>query len=90
MKRSCNECRYALFEDYGYSNYTVEGTLFHCLKKSHPEDGFDRWYGEDKRLDFAKECGDFSRGEPVEMDVDRELAPFTEDPEIRALMEKGW
>ncbi len=86
MSRSCNTCRYALFEDYGYSNYTVEGTSFYCLKNAHPSDGFDRWYGEDKRLDFGKDCETYILGDPVDKDVDAELAPYTDDPEILALL----
>lgn len=83
---TCNECRYALFQDEGYSNYTVEGTVFYCLKKAHPADGFDRWYGEDKRLNHAQECTEFSKGDPVCMDVDGDDAPYTDDPEILDLL----
>lgn len=90
MTKSCGGCRFALYEDHGYSNWTVEGTTFHCLKRAHPADGFDRWYGEDKRLGYAEECGSFTVGAPVEVDVDRELAPFSSDPEVLELMENGW
>lgn len=88
MSRSCNTCRYALFEDYGYSNYTVEGTSFSCLKKAHPEDGFDRWYGQDKRLDFGQDCATYAFGDPVEMDVDGECFPYSDDPEILDLLKE--
>lgn len=69
---SCNDCQFAFFADYGYSNYTVEGTDFFCTIGRHPKDGFDRFYGEDNRLDFAKECKCFVRGAPITMDVDHE------------------
>ena len=69
---SCNNCAHALLEDYGYSNYTVEGTYFHCILKKHPEAPFDRFYGEDKRLNFATQCPAFSSGCPEELDVDKE------------------
>lgn len=57
-------------QDYGYSNYTVEGTEFFCAIKKHPADGFDRWYGDDKRLAFAAGCDMFREGEPIGLDVD--------------------
>lgn len=69
---SCGDCRFALLADVGYSNYTVEGTEFYCTIGLHPEDGFDRWYGADERLDFAKECRGFTAGEPIRTDVDGE------------------
>ena len=34
--RSCNQCKYAIMQDFGYSNYTVEGTTFYCFLKKHP------------------------------------------------------
>jgi len=67
---SCNTCRWACFEDYGYSNYTVEGTTFTCLKKLHPADGFDRFYGTDKRLDFGITCGGYESGDPAAASVE--------------------
>jgi len=79
-QKKCDECRWALLEDYGYSNYTTEGTYVHCLKNLHPESGWDRFYGEDKRLSFAETCAGFERGEPVQIDVDREELKKYEDP----------
>lgn len=73
MSKSCNNCSNALFADYGYSNYTVEGTEFYCQLKRHPEAPFDRFYGKDKRLDFAEECTNYQEGEPDELDVDGEI-----------------
>ena len=72
---TCNECRFAIFQDYGYSNWTVEGTEFFCAIKQHPADGFDRWYGDDGRLNYAAECRMFRAGEPISIDVDREDLP---------------
>jgi hypothetical protein len=80
MSTTCNGCRFACFVDYGYSNYTVEGTEFYCAKSLHPDGHFDRFYGEDKRLDFAAECSGFEAGEPISMDVDQEgIADLTPD-----------
>lgn len=85
--KSCNDCEFALFNDYGYSNYTVEGTEFFCTLNFHPADGFDRFYGEDKRLDFADQCVMFTPGEPISMDVDRENLPDL-TPRQRALFDR--
>lgn len=70
--KTCNECKNALFEDFGYSNYTVEGTEFFCMVRAHPEDGFDRWFGEDERLNFAEQCPSFHEGPPIKMDVEHD------------------
>lgn len=59
--KTCAECRWALHQDFGYSNYTVEGTAFHCLKKLHPDAPFDEFYSRDKRLEFARKCSSYSR-----------------------------
>lgn len=89
-KRTCGGCRWALGDDYGYSNYTTEGTYFHCLKKLHPEDGFDMFYGEGRRLDFAAKCSGFEAGEMTLLDCDREeqkgddFSAYTKDPEVAA------
>ena len=48
-KLECTDCRFCLLEDYGYSNYTTEGTYVHCLLNKHPEGGFDQFYGRDKQ-----------------------------------------
>lgn len=92
----CDECKWCLLEDYGCSNYTTEGTYVHCLKKLHPESGFDRWYGDDKRLEFAATCEGFTIGEPVTVDVDREelksydaklSSAYTSDPDVALLLD---
>lgn len=93
----CTDCKYRLAEDEGYSNYTVEGTTFHCLLKKHPEMPFDEFYGEDKRLKFADQCDGFAAGESVQIDVDRwglknysdKLSTaYTTDPDIVPLLDK--
>lgn len=85
-ERSCQDCRFACHMDYGYSNYTTEGTTFHCAKKLHPNGEFDEFYGEDKRLKYAAECPGFEAGDGVSMDVDGENeTTFT--PEQREVYE---
>jgi hypothetical protein len=73
--KNCAECKFCCFIDYGYSNYTVEGTEFYCAKKLHPAGHFDRFYGEDKRLEYAETCGGFEAGEAIDMDVEEEGLP---------------
>ena len=80
--RSCNNCKYAVFIDFGYSNYTVEGTEFNCAKKLHPDAPFDRWYGEDTRLEFGKACEGYEEGDPLEIDVDRESLDYLTDEQM--------
>ena len=72
IKISCNDCEFAAFMDYGWSNWTVEGTNFLCMKGAHPDGEFDRWYGEDGRLEFAALCEQFAAGQPFYLDVDQQ------------------
>lgn len=66
----CNNCKFAIFQDTGYSNYTVEGTDFYCAKKAHPSDGFDAWYGEHEGFKFGETCPSRSEGEPIQLRVE--------------------
>lgn len=86
MSDDCRKCRFAVEEDYGYSNYTVEGTTFKCLLGKHPEGEFDRFYGKDARLLFGATCESREPGEPIEIDVEGEGAPFTDDMGLRRLL----
>lgn len=71
-EHTCMNCRFAVHMDFGYSNYTTEGTTFACAKKAHPDGEFDEFYGEDKRLKYGADCKNFEAGEGVFMDVDHE------------------
>ena len=71
-KRSCEQCTNCLLVDFGYSNWTVEGTTVVCMVGAHPEKEFDRWYGEDPRLAFAEQCEQFAPGGAESIDVERE------------------
>lgn len=82
--KKCSECKYAILQDTGYSNWTVMGTDFHCAKKLHPEDGLDWWYGEDKRIEYAEQCAGYEAGEPVQMDVDGE---YEHTPDEQAIID---
>ena len=69
--KNCENCENCILDDYGYSNYSTEGTYVYCTLKLHPEDGFDRFYGEDEKLKFADKCPSYTEGEAIFMDVDR-------------------
>jgi hypothetical protein len=80
-----------VLEDYGYSNYTVEGTNADCYLNLNPKFPVDNWYGEAEAHNFAKECSRYSKGEPVSLDVDHEEGHFlnyVDDPELREMVEK--
>lgn len=67
---TCEDCKFAIFADYGYSNYTTEGTTFICAKGVHPDGEFDRWYGEEPKLQYASQCPIFVEGDAIHMDCD--------------------
>jgi len=68
---TCEDCKFAIFADYGYSNYTTEGTTFSCAKNAHPDGSFDRFYGEEKKLEYAAQCPSFVSGDSIHMDCDQ-------------------
>jgi hypothetical protein len=59
-----------MLNDYGYSNYTVEGTMFSCVIGKHPDGKFDNFYGEEDKLKYADECIFFREGEPAQFTVE--------------------
>jgi hypothetical protein len=69
---TCEDCSNCLLMDFGYSNYTVEGTTVVCMVGAHPNKEFDRFYGVDERLKFAEQCDKYTPGEPDALDVDGE------------------
>jgi|ERR1035437_27739 hypothetical protein len=68
--RSCSDCKFCVYQDYGYSNYTVEGTNIYCLagKFDDVEDSYD---GNDL-FGQATDCEFYNQGEPWKLDVDGE------------------
>lgn len=81
--KKCQDCKFAIFQDHGYSNYTVEGTTFECGVSAHPDGEFDRFYGDEPKLEYAEKCPHFAAGESIDMDVDREnIETLTEEQRI--------
>lgn len=72
MSKTCEDCDNCLCMDYGYSNWTVEGTTVVCMVKAHPKPEFDRFYGENPDMQFAAQCPRFSPGGAHLLDVDHE------------------
>jgi len=76
----CNTCKFCVLRDYGYSNWTVEGTSQECGKQLF--EPFDRFYG--KAPENAKipcPCPQYTTGTPIELDVDGELWDDLSDEE---------
>lgn len=82
LERVCTTCSFCLKQDYGYSNWTTEGTTLHCLKGLNPalEGQEEPWREEDKKLaaalDVAKACPGYQAGTPAQTDVDLEGIPW--------------
>ena len=74
QSEECTNCKFAIFQDTGWSNYTTEGTEFYCAKHAHPDPGFDVFYETDPRLKYAAECKEFEAGVHPHLDVDGEWA----------------
>lgn len=69
----CSKCKFLCAADYGYSNYTVEGTTYSCLKKQFED-------CDDSDVQYANEhCSKFEQGEPWYLDVDGEVEKPTEE-----------
>lgn len=64
MEKRCSECLNAETKDYGYSDWTVEGTSVFCMLSLHPDDGFDRWYKITPDDAYAEVCPEFKPGGP--------------------------
>lgn len=64
VQRSCCNCKFFIAQDYGYSNYTVEGTNYDCLLEDF--NGFRPKYGSEN----AAICPNFSKGEYWHIDVE--------------------
>lgn len=73
----CYSCHFMLLRDYGYSDYTVEGTMVECLKQKFGDR--EKAYGANEK-DVAEEvgyldaaalnCRDYKAGEPLNLNVD--------------------
>ena len=85
----CTNCQFAIFQDTGYSNWTVMGTDFYCGLGVHPNDGFDCYYNTDPGLKYAAECDSFEAGAAIYLDVDGEYEPSEAESAILRKWEKN-
>lgn len=69
---NCNNCYWGCFQDYGYSDYTVEGSDFLCILNQHPNAPFDACVQFDPKFDFAEECSFYKEGETLHVSVEGE------------------
>lgn len=82
---SCNSCKFGVFIDNGYSNYTVMGSDFFCAKKLHPADGFDAGWGMVGDFKFGDTCKGKVEGDGVQVSVERDDDHTDEELEVLAL-----
>lgn len=85
----CCECKFCVFTDEGYSNWTVENTTATCLHSNNPMFPCDSFYGKAPEHEFAEQCELFCEGEPVRFDVDRddgEAANYSNDPVVKLML----
>jgi hypothetical protein len=52
----CSNCRYSFCIEYGYSNYTVEGSDLYCVADFISRQGVDRFWNEEPVLQEAETC----------------------------------
>jgi len=85
---TCLTCENCLCVDHGYSNWTVEGTVMHCILNVHPDFPCDRWYGENPKSEFARNCEQYVRTDECPwLDVDGEQFEHLPD-DHRAYIDK--
>lgn len=94
-ERLCTECKFCVCEDYGYSNYTTEGTTLACLKNANPPlDGLDADCDKSiaEIIRVAADCVHFVEGEGPRRDVDCEVTAhdYKDDPELYRLLLERW
>jgi hypothetical protein len=94
--RVCTTCALCLRDSYGYSNYTVEGTLLACLAGLNPEleDKEEPWHDVTPELaailDVAKSCPQYREGTGPALDVEREELPYGVQVTPALLLEKKY
>ncbi len=77
MGNRCNNCKFFMTVDSGYSNYTVTDTTVHCLKNANkyfPCEESYSWEKPDspdyKQLRVAENCSHYAEGDGIHFDVD--------------------
>src|SRR5208282_3019586 len=75
----CYFCKHFCIADFGYSDYTVEGSMVECLKENFESREKATDYGEETEKEITEEkgyldhaadkCGDFTPGEYLVLNV---------------------
>jgi hypothetical protein len=65
----CLQCARLTLQDYGWSNYTVEGTTMKCQANQFEDLDEEE---ENKIFEKAKTCKYYLLGEPLQLYVDEE------------------
>jgi hypothetical protein len=68
---SCNNCIWGLLKDVGWSNWTVEGTMFYCRQRNRPPTSHETY----ETLEKPDDCRDWRWGNPPHLHVDDKLPP---------------
>lgn len=82
MPKNCADCKNCVMVDYGFSDWTVEGTDLICAKGAHPKMPFDRWYNENTLVTFAENCSEYVESDNVihiNVEFDRNSGWWSED-----------
>lgn len=83
LKKRCDNCKFFMTQDDGYSNYTVENTIVNCLKNNNPyfpcSESYS-WEREDspdyEQLQVAETClfyKEDTEEQGLRFDVDNEI-----------------
>ena len=91
MTNKCQQCKYHVNQDTGYSNWTVDGSNVTCLKGKY-KDLEDSCKCEEK--EFYKQfdnCEFFKEGCYITFDVDGEttIEDYKEDEEVYNLLKEN-
>ena len=99
IPRLCTTCKFCASKDYGYSNYTVEGTGLYCIQKVNVElDGYERPWSiisgrgaptVESVIRVAETCRLYVEGDGPAFDVDGYTTKesYKDNPEVYAVLE---
>ena len=87
MTKFCSNCAFSCTQDYGYSEYTIEGTDTHCMLNLNPNSPFEA-VQLDIREEFASECPSYKEGETADFSWGN--ASCADDPTVQKAFEDYW
>lgn len=94
LMKKCTDCALCYYKDYGYSNWTVEGTETDCHLNLNPKLPMEKSYWDDndteysEAISFAEKCNMYIEGDPEHYDVDGETERMSSE-EIQQLIREG-